>query len=734
MKSLVTGSRAGRFRIRFRCWLACCGLFLLPWSSLALAQDLELPLGGFGSPGAIPAGDPVTLSAKFKVYTDGKGGQVEVTAEIAPGWHVYSITQTGGSALPTTIKLGKTDQIKLTSSFVPDHPPELKSEGVGDMQALVEIHEEKVTWTASFEFIESVADPEQITIPLVVDGQACLESCMLYGGKIEAKFAGTATRPAAGDSGYAPQGAHGKFEGKLSGKVEGDEVVLTWELKAIPVPKWHVYALGIKEAGQVSTPTQIHFQLPKGWKATQPQASSKPLKKETGLKNDPTMFYHEQPVTWTVKIRGPRKAVAADTLIKAWVGYQFCSDRACDLPEVMTVTAGIGELAEESSVTAPLAFQAATMPYDELTKLMEQTSFELAAVEVDDELMKQPLAWILLFAVLGGFLLNFMPCVLPVIGLKIMAFVEQAGASRAKVFLLNFWYGVGMLIVFLILATLISAKDLGWRESEFGWGQQSQSPAYVIAMSSVIFVMALSFLGVWEIPVPGFVGTSKMAQYSERNEGYSAALFKGVITTLVAIPCTAPALSTALAWCANKPPPIVFTVFVAMWFGMAVPYFVIGLFPKLVSFIPKPGLWMETFKEFLGFLLLGTVVFFLHFLDWPLVMPTVAFLVALWMACWILGKIPWTAPTGRKMLLRLLAAGVALAGGWFSYGYFDDVMASRFQRDAYAVLAEDGAGPAGLTQTAHSEHELPWQRFSLKKLEDELAKGNTVLIDFTADW
>ena len=272
-------------------------------------------------------------------------------------------------------------------------------------------------------------------------------------------------------------------------------------------------------------------------------------------------------------------------------------------------------------------------------------------------------------------------------------------------------------------------------ESQFGWGQQSQYPAYTITVTAVIFVMALSFLGVWEIPVPGFVGSSKMAQYSEQKEGYQAAFSKGIITTLVAIPCTAPALSTALVWCANKPPSLVYTVFVAMGLGMAAPYLVIGLYPQLVSFLPKPGGWMETFKQFLGFMLLGTVVFFLSFLESYLVVPTISFLIALWMACWILGMITLSASAKKKWVMRGLAVGLSAAGGYFSFAMFDQIMADRFDRAIEKELMVRGANTTQVARpTVGKENELPWQIFSEQRLLDELAKGNTVMVDFTADW
>lgn len=690
-----------RWSMTFRLLIMCCFLAWGVAGRLPSSPGQDLGFGGLG------AEKPVTLSAEFEVYEDGRGGRVHVTARIAPGWHVYSVTQKEG-ALPTVIQLGKTDSVKLTGPFVPDRPPQLKTEGLSGETHVVEIHEDQVTWTAPFELTRAVEDPESLKIPLSVEGQVCLTQCQLFGEDLEATFAGTIARPS--DQGeYRPERSHGKFRGEVTVRSTGERVELVWTLTAVPDPKWHIYAAGVKKKGQTSCPTQFYFQLPEGWTAGEPQASSPPVEEEVGLPGEKTVWYHREPVTWTVELAGPRASLSEQPVLQAWVGYQFCWENGCDADRVMAVTADLsGALSkdvDEHGVKLPLSFEPAEMSYDKLTERIRANAARRTGAVVSGQITEYPLWLVLLIAVLGGFLLNFMPCVLPVIGLKIMAFVEQAGASRRKVFMLNFWYAVGMLIVFLAFALLLSARQLGLRDDDFGWGQQSQYPPYVITMTAVIFVMALSYLGVWEIPVPGFVGTSKLAQYSERGEGYLAASLKGVITTLVAIPCTAPALGTALAYCYSQPPKVIFTVFVAMWFGMAFPYLVIGIFPRLISFLPRPGMWMETFKEFLGFLLLGTVVFFLSFLEDSLVVPTVGFLIALWMACWIIGKIPLTAPTGLKTFLRSLALVVALLGGYFAYGF-----------------------------RGENSYELAWEPFSPPVLESKLKEGNIVLVDFTADW
>ncbi len=135
-------------------------------------------------------------------------------------------------------------------------------------------------------------------------------------------------------------------------------------------------------------------------------------------------------------------------------------------------------------------------------------------------------------AFLGGLILNFMPCVLPVISLKILSFMEQAGQRRGRVFALNVWYSLGLLSVFMVLAALAASAGLAW-------GQQFTLPWFKVAMTALVFVMALSFLGVWEIPIPGFVGAGRANQL-QTQEGPSGAFFKGVFTTILATPCSGP--------------------------------------------------------------------------------------------------------------------------------------------------------------------------------------------------
>ena len=227
-------------------------------------------------------------------------------------------------------------------------------------------------------------------------------------------------------------------------------------------------------------------------------------------------------------------------------------------------------------------------------------------------------------AFVGGLILNLMPCVLPVISLKILAFVQQAGESRGRVFLLNVWYSLGLLSVFVVLAALAAGVGMATGE-RLGWGEQFTDVRFKITMTALVFVMALSFLGVWEIPIPGFVGTGRAGKL-QTQEGPSGAFFKGVFTTILATPCSGPFLGPVFGYVLKQPPYMAYCIFGAIGLGMASPYLLIGAFPALIRFLPKPGEWMDTFKQLMGFLLLATVVYLFNTLTSLYVLPTMTLL------------------------------------------------------------------------------------------------------------
>lgn len=341
----------------------------------------------------------------------------------------------------------------------------------------------------------------------------------------------------------------------------------------------------------------------------------------------------------------------------------------------------------------------------------------------------------LLIAFLGGMILNVMPCVLPVIGLKIIGFFEQAGQSRSRALTLNCWYALGILSVFAVLAMM--SVGLSYL---FTYG------LFQIVMGGIVFVMALNLMGVWEIELPAFLGGKKSNDLM-RREGAFGAVFKGVITTLLAIPCGAPLLSPALVWTdamiQQGRSGMALLVYLVIGLGMATPYLFLGAFPELLRFLPKPGLWMETFRNIMGFVLLPAVVWILFSMPLALVLPTVALLFALWFACWYLGKTPFDASGTTRWRRRLLAFSVVLATLFFSYNIplsggdesdsaaprrlneytLENAVTGKLRR--WAVRAERAGELAG---------QEGWTLFSREKLNADLAAGRPVLVDFTADW
>lgn len=440
-------------------------------------------------------------------------------------------------------------------------------------------------------------------------------------------------------------------------------------------PDWHIYSITQPEGGPVRT--KITLKPSDQYRLAGPfQAASAPEKKKEAVFGDVVVESHYGQIVWFAPVEFAPGVNPASVKIEGSVLAQPCDANSCLPPQNFTFAASLG-------------------PGLELPELGDQKpSVVLTTTEQSSTSL-----WVaILTGFVGGLILNIMPCVLPVIGLKIFSFVEQAGHSRRQALMLNVWFSLGLLAVFFLLGTLAVV----WG---FGWGQLFHYKGFNIGLAAVVFAMGLSFLGIWEIPIPGFVG-GRGANDLMAQEGAVGAFAKGVLTTLLATPCSAPFLGTALAFMVAQPPAIIYAVFMAIGLGMASPYLLIGAFPALIRFLPRPGAWMETFKQVMGFVLLGTVVFLLTFIEQAYVVPTVGLLFGLWAACWWIGRTPLTADLGDKM--RAWAGAVTFAGvvwivmfgGWFHGG----------------------------------KDELPWKPFSQTTFEALTQSNKTVLVDFTADW
>jgi thiol:disulfide interchange protein/DsbC/DsbD-like thiol-disulfide interchange protein len=272
--------------------------------------------------------------------------------------------------------------------------------------------------------------------------------------------------------------------------------------------------------------------------------------------------------------------------------------------------------------------------------------------------------WMLL-AFGGGILLNLMPCVFPMIGLKVLGFAKEAGAARSKVILNGLLYSAGVIVSFLALALLIIGLKSGG--SSVGWGFQMQSPGFVLGTCVLMIVLGLSLAGVFEIGV-GLGGVS-----AGEGDGRVATFLSGVLATVVATPCTAPGLGAALGFALDKERSTGETLlfFTVIGLGMALPYLLLSMFPRLAAMLPRPGEWMESLKQGMSFPLFAYALYLLWVLnalveDAAWVRDASLGLALIATACWVLGR--WGAlhrSDKERLTAKLVSLG--LFGGTLAY-------------------------------------------------------------------
>ncbi len=274
--------------------------------------------------------------------------------------------------------------------------------------------------------------------------------------------------------------------------------------------------------------------------------------------------------------------------------------------------------------------------------------------------------WMLL-AFGGGVLLNLMPCVFPMIGLKVLGFAKEAGASRRTVVLNGLLYSAGVIASFLVLALLIIGLKSGG--SSVGWGFQMQSPGFVLGTCVLMIVLGLSLAGVFEI------GTGLGGVSAGDGEGRTATFLSGVLATVVATPCTAPGLGAALGFALDKErsTPETLLFFTVIGLGMALPYLLLSVFPRLAAMLPRPGEWMESLKQGMSFPLFGYALYLLWVLnalveDAGWVRDASLGLAFIATACWVLGRWGALHRTDRERLTAKLTSG-ALFIGTLAYLY-----------------------------------------------------------------
>jgi thiol:disulfide interchange protein DsbD len=320
-----------------------------------------------------------------------------------------------------------------------------------------------------------------------------------------------------------------------------------------------------------------------------------------------------------------------------------------------------------------------------------------------------PLWRAIVLALLGGVILNLMPCVLPVLAIKVCGVAELAHQSRRIVTANGLMYTAGIVSSMVVLAAIVLIlREAG---TAVGWGFQFQEPLFIAAISAVLLVFALNLFGVFEITVDA----TTMSRVGEKAVGSRRSFFEGLLATVVATPCSAPFLGTAVGFAFASSTLVILSIFVAIGLGLAAPYLVVTWVPGWARIIPRPGPWMLQLRRVLGFALLGTVVW----LSWVMGRSTgvdglvtlLGFLFVIAFITWVFGSLQAARYVRMARALAVILGGLAVTG----------LVALPIDREPAGASAETTEGRA-------------WEAFDPSAIQAELAGGRPVFVYFTADW
>jgi thiol:disulfide interchange protein DsbD len=388
--------------------------------------------------------------------------------------------------------------------------------------------------------------------------------------------------------------------------------------------------------------------------------------------------------------------------------FKLEGQAAPDVPAQEPRLAGVLRLGPSAlTVSLPLASVVAAAPGAPAVKAVAASKSVAVAAPVAAE-SSLSLGLVLLFAFLGGALLNLMPCVFPVLALKAYGFTRTVHAERGKVGLHALAYAGGIVGSMLVLAGVVLALRAGG--SSVGWGFQFQEPLFVAAVAAVLVAFALNLFGVFNVGTDGTALVEKV----DSSHGFARSAGEGVLAVVLATPCSAPLLGTAVGFALAAGPATVLATFLMLGVGLALPFCLLVLVPGLTKLLPKPGAWMERGKQLLGFALLGTTV---------------------WLA-WVMGGL-----AGVDGMARLLAFLAVVGLGAWLYGLVQGASGGRKAAGVAAVVAVlavggglslrfDETGPAVRKASLVAEAQ-PWDEAAVASA---LKAGQPVFIDFTADW
>ena len=674
--------------------LAIVGASLGDSGRTAQAQDAS-GLFNLGDLTGKPAAKPSSSEAKITLEpVSAKAGDV-VTVKVAltlpNGSHTYSMSK--GFSGRTKFEIETATGVEpVDADFVAATKPKSKNDAL--LGQVVETHEGSVVWTRRYR-LKAGASPESVNIAGEMRYQVCdATSCRPKNQKFDLSLGSVSPDAPIYEFKYAPtrkiagveKPGPSSWTARLSPEDAAPGEKVTLAIVAKMEKGYHTFALD-HDKRNIGLPTVIQTLVVSGLKPDDEKVQFKPDHKvELHEVLGKTQRIHHDEVTWT------REFVVADSAINNGYGisgnvsFQVCDASSCRPGKFAFELGKVDGATSKSAATSTSASAGSS----DSTSVFDDLQFR----EPGGTTVAAGLGQYLLFAFLGGLILNVMPCVLPVIAIKVLSFVQQAGEDRGRIFLLNVTYSLGVISVFMLLATLAAFAGTSW-------GGQFQSVEFLVAMSALVFVMGLSLLGVFEIPIPGFVGSSA----GGRQEGLGGAFMTGIFATILATPCSGPFLGPTLGWSIQQPAVTIYMIWGMMGLGMASPYLLFGLFPGAIRFLPKPGNWMIRFKQIAGFIMLGTTVFLLSILDESYLVPTLVMLLGVGIGVWMIGNLyDLSSPPATRWKVRF--ASLCMVGVISGYGY----------------------------HLASADEKIHWEPFTPAAVAEALKNGQPVMVDFTADW
>lgn len=685
---------------------------------------------------APPAPPPPAPRMDVKLHASSEsiapGGQTELLVEIqvAKPWHIYHpiILDTG---LPTTIELSAPPEVSIGEIEFP--APKL-----GELQG-IEYLELSGRVLALTRLSLAPTAPRDVPLKLsaTVSALACIEQCVPVKASAELVLPVSAAPGAAANgklfdearAALAPPLAQAQHLDGGELKLSAQRIALGQEAELVATirvkPGLHVLD---REAGsEFLIPSRLFIESRNGIKFAREAEQLWPDARVRNIEG----FGKVREQAGELRIRVPfriedAKFPSGPVALRVLFQYQACTEQGQCFPPQFA-SGWIRFDADTPNPPAGLAAAPAPSASESSRDVTRQPASAPSAAAAGGRADDSPAAgggapitlWAAIgLAFLGGLILNIMPCVLPVISLKVISFVQQGGEDRYRVLALGLMFCLGILVWFWLFALLSMTGRL-----------PLQYPAVVVAIGGVLCVFALNLFGVFEIMLPGAACCQLDAIAS--REGYGGAFFKGFLATLLGTACTAPFLGSALVYAASQPPLVSFNVFTAAGVGMALPYFLLAANPRWLRFVPRPGPWMVTFKQGAGFILLGTAVWLLTILAKQLgaggVVWTVSFWSFLGLAAWMIGLIRHTWSPGPRYAMWTAAATAALFGGWFSFGVM-------YRPEERALASVDPESVIRHVASRGWSKEIPWAPYAPRLAEELSRRGYTVYVDYTAAW